>query len=198
MSFLHCLTLKLNPYKKIVHSNRKEETDSHVANKQKSQIKSVKERTSAFTSKGSMTLEAAIVVPIFFFAILSLAYLLEMMSLQTVVSNALHSVGKKVAEETYAGSLITATKIEKEMVEHIGPNRLNQSIILGGASGFDCKKTKHNRSNDILNLSVQYRVEIPVLLFRIKSVTFEETLRIKGWSGYEKHWGNSKGKNLSM
>ena len=57
-------------------------------------------RASAFTSlRGSITLEAAAAVPIFFFAVVSLLFLMEIMSIQTAVRSGLQYAGKLAAEE---------------------------------------------------------------------------------------------------
>ena len=177
MSFLYNLTLNMNPHKRNKYDNRKEQKDSLVTI-------NYEERASAFTSKGSLTLEAAIVVPLFFFAILALTYLLELMAIQTTVRNALYSVGKEAACQAYTGAVLTSDEMERRIVEHIGKDRLEQSPVSKGANGLDCKETKCNWSSGVMNLSVRYRVEIPVLMFRITPISCEETIRVKGWNGY--------------
>jgi len=184
MSFLYNLTHNKNPYKQNAYFNRKEQKDSLVIMKKTPVIDRKKERTSAFTSKGSLTLEAAIAVPFFFFATLALAYLLEMMAIQTTVRNALYSAGKEAAYQASAGAFLTSNELEQRIVENIGRHRLENSVVSGGANGMDCGETKCNWSSGVMNLSVQYQVEIPVLMLRITPVTCEETLRVKGWTGY--------------
>lgn len=184
MSFLYNRTHNINPHKRNVYYSRKEKKDSLVTIKNTPLIDNQEERTSAFTSKGSLTLEAAIAVPIFFFAMLCLAYLLEIMAIQTTVRNALYSAGKEVARQAYTGSILTSNELEQQIVENIGRDRLERSVVSGGASGMDCKETKCNWSTGVMDLNVRYRVEIPILMFRITPVTCEETLRVKGWTGY--------------
>ncbi|MBR5315352.1 MAG: pilus assembly protein [Firmicutes bacterium] len=184
MSFLNYLTQNINPHKRNVNYNRKEEKDSLVNMKKISLIDHQKERASAFTSKGSLSLEAAIVVPIFFFAILCLAYLLEIMAIQTTMRNAIYSVGREVAQQVYADKLLTSRELERNIVEHVGTERLEQSVVAGGVDGIDCSESKYNWSTGVCNLSVRYRVQIPMLMFRIAPIACEETLRVKGWTGY--------------
>lgn len=143
-----------------------------------------KERTSSFTSKGSLTVEAAMAVPIFFFAMLCMVYLLETLSIQTSMRNALYSVGKEVAQKAYGSSVLLSSDIEKKMVANLGTEALEHSIVVGGAEGLDCKKSYSNWNTGVFDLSVRYQVEIPVLLFRLPLVSYEENLRVKGWNGY--------------
>ena len=173
MSFLYNLTQNMK-------YNRKENIDSLHSVKNTPLFVFKKERMSAFASRGSLTLEAAIVVPIFFFAMLCLAYLLEMMAIQTTVRNALYSAGREVAKEAYVGTIVTVHELERKMTENIGADRLERSVISGD---LDCDNTKYNWSTGVMDLSVQYQVELPFLMFRIISVTLEETLRVKGWTG---------------
>ena len=183
MSFLYNLTHKTNPYEQNIFKSRKEKRDSLVI-KEYPLIDSIRERASAFTSKGSITLEAAIVVPIFFFGILCLAYLLEMMALQMTMRNALYSVGREAAKQAYVGTFLSSGEMEDKIVDNIGRDRLERSVIAGGANGIDCSKTKCNWSTKVIELCVQYKVEIPVLMFRISPINCDETLRVKGWTGY--------------
>ena len=180
MSFLTLLHHN-SPQKYI---ERKEKQDSLMVNKKTFQIKHSRERASAFTSKGSITLEASIVVPIFFFAIVSLAYLMEMMTVQTTVRNALCDAAKELAREAYVHAGVTSYEVERRMVEHIGAGRLERSIIAGGADGIDCTDTEMDVNTGVIDMHAQYRIQIPIPMFRIASILCEESIRAKGWNGY--------------
>ena len=155
-----------------------------MANPQRYFIHIRKERTSTFASAGSITLEAALVVPMFFFAMLCLVYVLEMIAIQNEIHNALHSVGKEVMEQVYVSPFLSTENIESHMVQNIGPERLERSMVVGGAGGIDCSDSKMNWNTSVIELSARYRMEIPVFIFPIPIITKEENLRIKGWTGY--------------
>lgn len=184
MSFPNNLTQNINPHKRNKKLYRKEKQDSLETIQNTPQFVNKMERASAFTSRGSLTLEAAIIVPIFFFAMLCFAYLLEMMAIQTTVRNALYSAGKEAAKEAYLGNFPLDNSLEQEIVENIGSDRINRSIIAGGANGIDCSETRSNSMTGVMDLSVQYQVEIPILMFRVPPVSCREELRVKGWIGY--------------
>ena len=67
-------------------------------------------------------------VPVFFLAVLSLVYLLEIMSVQTVMKSALHCAAKEMAEEAYVNPMVIREKVEKHIVDHVGEKWLDQSI----------------------------------------------------------------------
>lgn len=165
------------------HKHRKE-TDSLSA-KTLNQISYINiERTSAFTSKGSITLEAALVIPIFFFAMLCLVYLFEMTAIRTTMRSALHSVGREIAKEAYASPIVSPRGIEQHLIQNIGQDRLESSIVSGGVNGLDCGASTSDWGSAEIELVVQYQLNIPILMFRIPAISCEERLRVKGWTGY--------------
>lgn len=184
MSFL---SIKINPTNLISakHKTGKEQ-DSFLAHHEIKFSHSLVERASAFTSRGSLTVEAAFSVCFFFLAMLCVSYLLEIMALQLTVRNALYSAGKEVAAEAFLNPIVSAQNLEEKMKHIIGEEQLNQSSIVGGSKGLDCSKSRQLGDTTIMELSVCYKVEIPILMFRIPILTKEETLRVKGWTGREK------------
>ena len=155
------------------------------------------ERVSLSTSKlfskllrnkrnGSVTVEAAVAVPIFFLAVVTLIYLLEMMAIHTAVRSGLQYAGKKAAKETCITQMLMPSRVENDVVHAIGENRINRSIIDGGSRGIDCSGSRMSARTGIGNLSAEYRVKIPIPVFGITPVKCSETMRIKAWSGYEK------------
>lgn len=143
------------------------------------------ERASSFTSKGSITLEAALSVSFFFFAVLCLVYMFEIMAIQTNIKSALHAVSKEVAAEAYVNPMIPTTRMEQRIAELVGEDRLENSMVVDGSQGLDCSSSKKYWNTTIMDLTVRYEIEIPVFLFRIPVISKDETIRVKGWTGHE-------------
>lgn len=184
MSFLDRKFTHKKPYILNRKFNSRKEKDSLLANHFPLIFHKKEERASAFTSKGSITLEAAVVVPIFFFAMLCMVYLFEMISIQTTMRNALYSVGKEAAQQAYTSPVISTNEIEQSVIENIGEANLDNSIIENGVDGISCSNSKSNLLTGVIDLSVCYDLKIPVLMFDIPIISCEETLRVKGWTGY--------------
>lgn len=169
---------------KLNQIKHRKEPDSFMVNHFHQSSYKKSERASSFISKGSITLEAALVIPIFFFAILCMAFLLEMMAIQTTVHHALHSVGKELAQTAYVSPVVSTYGIEQKVVENIGTDRLEKSMIVGGAEGIDCSYSRSDMTTSVIELSACYELEIPVLMFDIPVISREESVRVKGWTGY--------------
>lgn len=154
------------------------------------------ERTSAFTSRGSITLEAAVATTIFFFGVLCLVNLFEIQFTQIKVRNALHTVAKGVALDMCTETKIPTEKMESELAEVLGEDFWENSLIVGGTAGFDCSNSKKYWNTTILDLSACYSLEIPILMFRIPIIPKEEIVRVKGWTGYEEKKGTGMAEEL--
>lgn len=144
-------------------------------------------RASAFTSrKGSITVEAAMTVPLFFFAVVCLLYLMEIMAIQTAVRAGLQYAGKEIAGKAYPAAIVSTAEIKAKVINAIGADRLERSIIEGGSTGIHCQDSVISPVTGIGELSVKYKIRIPVPVFHIATIPYEETMRIKTWTGYEK------------
>ncbi len=141
------------------------------------------ERASSFTSKGSITLEAAAVIPIFFLAILCMVYLFEVIAIQTAIQSALQKTGKELADEFYISPFITDQEIEDRIVSIVGEERLEDSMIAGGSSGLACENSKINSLTGEINLNVRYQIEVAIPFFRLPIRICEERLKVKAWTG---------------
>ena len=85
---------------------------------------------SAF-KEASITVEAAMAVPIFFLAVVALIYLMEIMAVQTAMRAGLQYAGKRAAEETYVVTMVMPSHLEHDIVEAVGAKRLDRSIVVG-------------------------------------------------------------------
>lgn len=134
--------------------------------------------------KGSVTIEAALAVPLFFFAVLVLFYMLEVMSIRTSIRTGMQYAAKEAAEEAYINPMITPGSLEADIVEAIGGERLERSIVVNGSSGLHCQESRMSAVTGILKLQVNYQIRLPIPVFAVPPVNMEESLQMKGWNGY--------------
>lgn len=144
-------------------------------------------KASALTPlKCSITLEASLAVPIFVFAAVCLLYLMEIMAVQMAVRSGMQYAAKIIAEESCIVPVVIPSKVEKDMIDAIGTERMERSIIVGGSSGLDCGKSTISAKTGIGELCVEYQIRIPVPVFYLNRITQKETMKVKAWTGYER------------
>ena len=133
-----------------------------------------------------ITIEAALSIPLFFLAGVTLIYLLEVQATRISVKMGAYSAAKNAAERIYLAPVLLPSKIESDIAEAIGQERLNQSIIVGKSGGIDCRKSRVRPGSGIIEIVVEYKVQPPVKLFGVPPVPQGERLKIKGWNGYQR------------
>lgn len=138
------------------------------------------------SKKGSITVEAAMAVPIFFLAVVSLLYLMEIMAIQTSIRSGLQYAGKQAAKDAAVVTVIMPSHIESDVIHAVGPERLERSIVVGGSGGISCNRSRMSAKTGIGELVVTYKVRLPIPMFRIQPIEYQEKMRIKAWTGYEK------------
>lgn len=142
------------------------------------------ERTSPCNFSGSITIEAALAVPLFFLAVLSLFYVMEVMAIRTSIRSGMQYAGRKAAQEAYLKPMVIPSKLEQDIVASVGSERLNRSIVEGKSAGIHCEESRMSPATAILDIKVTYHVYLPIPLFKALPVPMEEEMKIKGWTGY--------------
>ena len=143
-------------------------------------------RTSFFSFgiSASVTIEAALTLPLFFMAVMTLFYMLEVMSIRTAIRCGMQYAAKAAAENAYIVPIRPTATLQSDIVQAIGEERLERSIIVGGASGIRCDESRMSAITGILNLKVTYQVKLPLPVFAVPPTSMEESMRMKGWTGY--------------
>lgn len=173
---------KKNP-QLLKNNQKRKEKDLHLALPPRPRHLIRTERASAFTS-GSITVEAAMAVPIFFLAAVCMMYLLEIMAVQTAVRSGLHLAGRNLAKELYAVPIMQPASLETDVVTAIGADRLERSIIVGGAGGLHLEESNVSVLTGVGYLVATYEIQLPVPLFRVSGIPCREEIKIKRWCGY--------------
>lgn len=134
--------------------------------------------------KASVTIESALTIPIFFLAIVSMLYMMEVMAIRTNMKSALDCAAGPVRSEAYTGKMFSSSRIERDIVSAIGEERLDHSILVGGSKGIECTSSALSSVTGIYRVKVKYKVELPFPVFHPKPVPMEESICVKGWVGY--------------
>lgn len=134
--------------------------------------------------KGSVTVEASIILPVFFMALVCILSLFEMQATRITVRSGLQCVGQNIAYKDYESEIFVPVTVGTETVEAIGTERLDRSFVVGGSSGISCRKSYRNAKSHEYTFLAEYRVRLPFSLFGVPPVKQSVSLHMKGWSGY--------------
>lgn len=144
-------------------------------------------RASLYTSenpKGSITIEAALAVPIFFFALLCVLYLLEIISVQMTIRTGMYQAMQELAVDSATETYISTAEIEQRIIEWIGKDTLDNSIVVDGSMGIDSQESSISMVTGMIDLEVSYDVQLPIPQFGLSSIHFVENVQGKAWTGY--------------
>ena len=160
------------------------------------------ERVSLFISqKASLTVEAALVLPLFLFAICFMMYFTEIVRIQAEVGNELYKQSKNMSLYAYvyqsaeSNHIIESGKVEdlvsgmlsnlyvkSKVSEELGDNYFE---INNAESGISLILSSYMKENDIIDVVGMYSISIPCNFFHLNKVRVIQRARIRAWTGYE-------------
>ena len=155
-----------------------------------------KERASAPGTRASVTIEASFAIPMFLFAVLCLIWMIEIQSIRISIAGAAQNAAKKATEQTALVSVLNSIKLKSDIVELIGEERLENSIIDGGSSGISCWKSYVSPVTGEMNIVVEYKIKLPVPMFGSPSVSLSEEFKMSSWTGYNDRKAGEEGSEI--
>ena len=144
-----------------------------------------REKEYAYGRKGSVTIEASLGIPLFLFVALCLIWLIEIQSIRISVIDAAQNAAKSAAEDTAVIPVLNTIKLKSDIVDIIGEERIDRSIIKDGSSGISCWKSYVSPATGEMNITVEYRILLPLPVMGSPSAGLKETFKISSWRGYQ-------------
>ncbi len=165
--------------------------------------------------KASLTIEAAFVMPIFLFAILSLLYFIQIFTLQEFIQATITKMGLGLAKTAYvyedfsgmedalnfdesilgteitiglgdfAKSIMDQTIIRQYARKFLDTDRINASCIKDGFEGISFSDTKILSEDNTIDIVVCYDVVLPIRIFSLGAMKMLQRVRVRAWTGYE-------------
>ncbi len=191
----------------------------HVRNRDKrdrnTDIRRKDNRGTGHRMQASLTVEAALVMPLFLFAILSLLYFIQIITVQEFIQSAITKMGINMAKTAYvyedfagmeevldfdatifgaeieinlgdfAKSMIDQTILKRYGREYLDVDRINRSCIREGFDGISFSGSKILQEEDAIDIVVRYRMAIPVKLFAIGDMQLIQRVRVRAWTGHQ-------------
>lgn len=132
--------------------------------------------------EGSVTLEAALVLPLFLFAVSALLSLFLLMQAQYIVGNSLdHAVSDTaLLRKNKPGEVETLMKAA--FYKELAKQKCPFSLIQGKAAGFSWKNTSVDGA--YIDAFVTYQVRFPISFFGIKTMKVSDSCRMHRWTGW--------------
>lgn len=164
----------------------------------------------------SATIEAALVIPIFIYAVMSVMYFIQVMAIRAHVNDALYTTLKKCAGYAYiyenynehAGEMaldggiadkntvdVNGGGIKKGMVvetirrifiKELGSDYASRNNIVNGDAGFIFISTKVLQGNSVIDIKVSYYIKNPYDVFGASKIKIADRKRINAWLGEDK------------
>ncbi len=164
-------------------------------------------------STASLTVEAALVLPLFLFAMIALLYFIQIFLLQEHIQAAITKMGLSMAKTAYlyddfkenttaldfdetifeeradlgltdfVTSLIDASILKQYAKKYLNTEGINQSFIINGLEGVSFHAVELGHDNEWIDIQVHYRIRLPLRLFVIRDMTMLQRIRVRAWTG---------------
>ena len=161
------------------------------------------ERASHAALKGSLTIEASIVLPIFVMAIMVLIFFVQAIQMQVQIQKALFNQTMKTAGYSYylsqaempteAEKFFESEYIKLNIINELGDGFFKNGYIVNGKNGFILNFT--NISDEgVVDIALQYRMQVPFDIFGVGKLNFIARARCRTWDGKYSDITGSQGK----
>ncbi len=160
---------------------------------------------SSLQLKAGMTLEAAIVLPLFIAALIAVIFFIRVITVQNSLQKALVNQTMKISgysyylnikgEESKAKNLIKSAYIKSQVIKELGREYLDNSVIKKGSSGISFGLEPVNEKG-ILDVQLIYSAEVPCNVFGIKPIRLISRARCRTWLGMSDEQRDKMRKNV--
>ena len=154
---------------------------------------------------GSVTLEAALVLPLFLYFFLNLFTLFDILRVQSLVEAALHQAGREIGQHAFtlhyaeeviaradgaavtdgAGlSLVSAAYAKQRVRDYLEETGANLQCVKGGLDGFSMLRSDPLSQDGVLDLVISYEVQPLVRILPFSSFSMEARYFGHVWTGY--------------
>lgn len=163
--------------------------------------------------KGSMTLEAAVAVPLFLFFMMNLLFIFEAVRLQSGLQAALQQAGEQICEAAYytrfgtgqpqeSGSqesgeavslILSETYVRNKVTSYLGESFWKHSCVTGGKAGLSFARSRIMTQGDRVEIIVNCKVRPFVRIVAFPDFAMQARYCGHAWVGWTEGSGAGSG-----
>lgn len=164
--------------------------------------------------KASLTVEAALVLPIFFYFMIAFLYFIQIFMVQEQIQSEITKMGLSWSKTAYfykdfpdikeaisfdktifgneidlgiddiTDQIISGSSLKLYAKKYLDKGWLNRSCIKGGFEGIDFSYSSIVNSDNIIDIVLSYQVSIPVKIFNLGDMKMLQRVRLRAWTGF--------------
>lgn len=133
--------------------------------------------------KGSYTVEAAVIIPLFMGFMVSLLFFFRVMQVETKVQEALTYASRMTAVEACAVENDGANLATSEVLfrKEMGNSPVTQKFVRGGVSGISLLSSDFE--GEFVELKAKYTLKLPIGFFGVQGINISQTSCSRKWVG---------------
>ncbi len=132
-------------------------------------------------ASGSLTVEAALVFPLFLFALTAVLFFFRVLQVSQMTEGALAAAGSFVSLEAETEDeplLLAVGYFQKELLKKDFPD----DVLLGGRLGIGWSESE--LSGEYVDLRIYYQCKLPFRMFGLGNIPISQRVYMKKWTGY--------------
>lgn len=148
--------------------------------------------------RGSLTVEAALIVPIFIYAIVAFVYLIQVILIQESLMQAMEKTAQKASTylmiceqkeepeekmQRIGARLLQNVWIKTELAKELHTRQIKENWILGGLSGIHTARSFYEKGNAYIHLVADYRISLPLHGIGIQTIPIEQRICLRAFVG---------------
>ncbi len=157
--------------------------------------------------QGSLTVEAAIVLPLFLFAMMGFIMLVEAVRFSGNMQTSLHQAARKLTNYSYAakympdnsgvggealGRLVSITAGKSMTLDDIGRDYVEDSPVENGCSGVSFIHSSVMGPDQMIDLTAVYKIRADLPILGSPSFKVVDRARIRAFTGYDNAHGGDR------
>ena len=144
--------------------------------------------SSFFEEEGYLTVESALVIPIFLFVIITFFYIFIMFTTDMDIYKAMKESSRDIGyieallapETNVAGRDLS---IKANITKNLGSGFIKDNIIKGGISGIDVSGSSYDKDTGVLDIVVSYKYKIPYSVLDLLDISRKQRFKSRLYTG---------------
>lgn len=165
--------------------------------------------------EGSLTVEAALVMPLFIYLIIAFLYFIQIFTVQEQIQSAITKMGLNLSRTSYilqdfpsfeevldfdltifgaeldigldelADQATSGGVLKLYAMKYLDTDEINRSCIQDGIDGISFQHSSIFGGEEVLDIIAEYTVVIPIRILPLKDMHMVQRVKIRNWTGHE-------------